>query len=67
MQDADQVRVEARSAPADADINSMTIDLTGPDPRVVHACDGCLRLAPLYRLIGTSTALCLACFARRHG
>jgi hypothetical protein len=45
----------------------MTIDLTGPAPHVVLACDGCLRLAPLYRLIGTTTALCAVCFAKRHG
>lgn len=50
-----------------AETQGMTIDLTGPVPQAVHSCDGCLRLAPLYRLINTTTALCHACFARRHG
>ena len=45
----------------------MTIDLTGPVPHVVHVCDHCSGVAELYRLIGTTVALCAACFARRHG
>jgi hypothetical protein len=45
----------------------MTIDLTGPVPHLVETCDSCRRLDPLYRLIGTSQALCRACFAERHG
>lgn len=44
----------------------MTIDLTGPVPHVVHACDHCGRAAELYRLIGTNVALCAACFSRNH-
>ena len=45
----------------------MTIDLTGPVPHVEHSCDECHKPAPLYRLIGTTVALCKECFARRHG
>jgi hypothetical protein len=44
----------------------MTIDLTGPVPHVVHCCDRCGRLEPLYRLIGTTASLCRDCFARQH-
>jgi ribosomal protein S14 len=45
----------------------MTIDLTGPVPKVVHTCDECTRQSELYRLIGTTIALCRSCFARKHG
>lgn len=51
----------------------MTIDLTGPVPRVVPTCDKCGRQtsstgqSELYRLIGSSVALCRTCFARKHG
>ncbi len=45
----------------------MTIDLTGPVPQLLHSCDQCGSTDPLYRLIGTTIALCAACFARKHG
>jgi hypothetical protein len=45
----------------------MTIDLTGSVPQVIHTCDHCGSTSPLYRLIGTSVALCRGCFARLHG
>lgn len=45
----------------------MTIDLTGPVPHVLHSCDGCARVEPLYRLVGTAVSLCHGCFARKHG
>ena len=57
----------ARRGIRDTDALSMTIDLTGPVPHVEHACDHCGRAADLYRLIGTTVALCAACFARSHG
>ena len=50
-----------------ADTLGMTIDLTGPVPHIVPACDHCSQAVELYRLIGTSVALCASCFARTHG
>jgi hypothetical protein len=45
----------------------MIIDLTGPVPQVLEACDRCHALERLYRLIGTQASLCAACFATEHG
>jgi hypothetical protein len=45
----------------------MTIDLTAPVPHLVETCDCCAQVSYLYRLIGTTQALCHGCFAQRHG
>lgn len=45
----------------------MTIDLTGPVPRLLPTCDHCHRVDLLFRLIGTSVSLCQGCFAKQHG
>ncbi len=45
----------------------MMIDLTGPVPQLLPTCDHCARVEHLFRLIGTATALCQACFAKKHG
>lgn len=44
----------------------MTIDLTGPVPTWVSTCDGCAVEDRLFRLIGTSLALCTRCFEKEH-
>ncbi len=47
----------------------MTIDLTGPVPRLLpsaDACEACASSGELFRLIGTATALCGRCFAQEH-
>jgi hypothetical protein len=45
----------------------MIIDLTGPIPQVLDACDHCRRVGRLFRLLGTRAALCAGCFGRQHG
>jgi hypothetical protein len=45
----------------------MIIDLTGPVPQLLEACDHCHAPKRLYRLIGTQDALCAGCFTTQHG
>jgi hypothetical protein len=45
----------------------MIIDLTGPVPQLLEACDRCQLVERLFRLIGTKASLCAGCFAKQHG
>jgi hypothetical protein len=59
-------RSAVRALTGDPDLLSMTIDLTGPAPRLVPTCDRCEQEADLFRLAGSDDVLCGECFGSVH-